>query len=105
MKQKERESDIQHAIIQYLRLKKYIVLKFRSIGIMKPNGSYIPMPQLEKGTSDIIACSPKGQFIAIEVKSKGNTPTSDQTAFLERIRANNGVAVLAYSLDDVMKIL
>ncbi len=55
-----------------------------------------------KGISDILACSPIGQFWAIEVKKPGGKPSSDQIAFLSRVRANKGIAILAYSIDDVI---
>jgi hypothetical protein len=50
----------------------------------------------EKGISDILACSPIGQFWTIEVKKPGGKPSSDQIAFLSRVRANKGIAILAY---------
>lgn len=46
-----------------------------------------------------------GCFLAIEVKRAGNKPTPDQTAFLETIHQAGGVAILAYTIDDVAKRL
>lgn len=99
------EQEIQKSILDYLKLKKYLVFKHRSVGIKKENGSYIPLAYGEKGISDIIACSPKGQFIAIEVKKKGGKPSPDQIRFLEEVKARGGVAILAYSLDDVIPVV
>ena len=99
------EQQLQKTIIDYLRLKKCVVVKFRSVGIKKENGSYIPMPNLEKGVSDLIACMPDGRYLAVEIKQKGNHATPDQQSFIERIKKNNGIALVAFNLEDVMKII
>lgn len=99
------EQHIQKAIIDYLKLKKFVVFKHRNVGIKKENGSYIPLPSGEKGISDVIACSTKGVFVAIEVKKPGGRPSPDQLDFLARVKANGGIALLAYSIDDVMAVL
>jgi hypothetical protein len=101
----ESEQKIQKDIMDYLKLKKYVVTKHRNVGIKKPNGKYIPLPDGEKGVSDIIACSPDGRFIAIEVKRPGGVVSEDQKNFIKRVSKTTAVAFVAYSLDDVMKIL
>jgi len=98
-----KESDIQHTIIQYLKYKKIFAWKYNSVGIKKPNGSYIPIGL--KGVSDIIGLTDDGKFIAIEVKMKGNKPSIYQEEFLNQIKQRNGIAIVAYSLEDVMKFL
>lgn len=55
----------------------------------------------KKGTSDILACWPGGLFMAVEAKMPGNKPTPEQERFLEHIREIGGLAVVAYSVDDV----
>ena len=100
------EQEIQKTIIDYLKIKKYVVFKHRNVGIYKQKtGSYIPLSFGEKGISDIIACSPRGTFTAIEVKKKGGKPSPDQLDFLAGINARGGVGILAYSLDDVLATL
>ncbi len=98
------EQEIQKSIIDYLKLKKFIVFKHRNVGIYKQDtGKYIPLSFGEKGISDIIACTPKGTFVAIEVKKPGGKPSPEQLEFLERIKQTEmGVGILAYSLDDVI---
>lgn len=54
-----------------------------------------------KGSSDILGVSKSGRFIAIECKRKGNTPTPQQTVFLDEIKQRGGYAVVAYSIDDL----
>lgn|SRR3990167_6686505 len=103
---KLKESNIQKTIIDYLRLKKYLVFKHRNVGIFrKDTGHYIPLPSGELGISDIIACSPQGVFTAIEVKVKGNKPTENQLNFIAEVKKRNGVGMVAYSLDDVMEFI
>src|SRR5258708_20901710 len=100
-----KESEIQKQIIDLLKLKRYVVFKHRNVGIMKPNGSYIPVAFGEKGISDIIACSPQGIFTAIEVKKPGGKVSLEQKEFIESIKRSKGVAFVAYSLDDVLSML
>lgn len=57
-----------------------------------------------KGMADIIGIAPSGQFVAIEVKVKPNKPTAEQQQFLETVWYNGGLAVVAYSLEDVQKL-
>ncbi len=53
------------------------------------------------GTADITGCSREGKFLAIEAKIKPNKPTELQEAYLEEIRKRGGIAIVAYSLDDI----
>lgn len=100
----ETERDIKRAIRDYLELKGCVVVPVRSVGIMKPNGQYIPLPAGDRGMSDMMVCLPDGRFAAIEVKKKGNKPTPEQLEFLGRVRHNGAIGILAYSIDDVMKL-
>jgi len=58
----------------------------RNVGILKPNGQYIPLPAGDRGMSDMIGCTPLGNFFAIEVKKHGNKPTPEQIEFLDAVR-------------------
>ena len=53
------------------------------------------------GTADITGCSKDGRFVVIEAKIKPNKPTALQEAYLEEIRNRGGIAIVAYSLEDV----
>lgn len=57
------------------------------------------------GMSDILGQMKNGQFLAIEVKRPGNTPTEDQHAFLDAVSAAGGVSGWADNLDDAIKIV
>jgi RecB family endonuclease NucS len=98
------EQQIQKAIIDYLKLKKYVVFKHRNVGIFKKETQqYIPLAFGEKGITDIIACDTRGRFWGIEVKRKGGRVSPEQTDFIARIRKNGGIAFIAYSIDDVIR--
>src|SRR3990167_10530073 len=99
------EQQIQKTIIDYLRFKKYVVFKHHSTGSTIREGKPVYFAHGEKGISDIIACSPKGTFVAIEVKKPGGRPSPEQLDFLARVKANNGIGILAYSLDEVMEVI
>lgn len=127
-----KERDLQHSIIEYLRLKNYLVVKFNSAGIYrKSTDSYIPQPQrgisdlLFWGMRDVHAHNKSGspdmstglrptshQFArgvhiygAIEVKVGKNKPTQAQLDFGTQMEKAGGIFILAYSLDAVMDVL
>lgn len=101
----ESEQNIQRAIIEYLRLKKYVVFKHHSTGSTVREGQAVFFKHGDRGIADVIACSPIGSFVAIEVKTKSGKTSPDQLEFLERVRANGGITVLARSVDDVMAVM
>lgn len=99
------ERDIQHAIIQYLELKKFVVVKVNNGGVyVKARDTY--MKSRQPGVSDILACEPRtGRFWAIEVKRPSGKLSTEQKAFLERVEASGGKAMVAYSLDDAIRVV
>jgi hypothetical protein len=101
--QKILEKDIQHACLELLRYKGYFVWKQNNAGIMKPNGSYIP--STIPGIADIIGLSPKGRFVAIEVKRPGGIVTELQRGFIRCVSANNGLAGVVHSIDEMQSTL
>jgi penicillin-binding protein-related factor A (putative recombinase) len=99
-----KESDIQKSILDYLKLKKYLVFKHRNVGIFKQDtGRYIPLAAGEKGISDILGCTHQGKFLAIEVKMPKKKPSPEQLEFLDKVNLRGGIGFVAYSLDDVIK--
>lgn len=56
-----------------------------------------------KGSADIIGILPDGRFLAIECKANKNKLSVAQNQFLKNIKSNGGVAICAYSLDDVIE--
>ena len=98
-----KESEIQKSILDLLRLKRCLVFKHRNVGIFKQStGTYIPLAFGEKGISDIIGCTPSGRFLAIEVKKPGGRVSPEQQEFINNVNRLGGIAILAFSLDDVI---
>ena len=60
-----------------------------------------------KGCSDILGQLVTGHFLAVEVKrqSRSAKASEAQAAFLARVTANGGCAILARSIDDVQSAL
>lgn len=54
----------------------------------------------KKGVTDIIACSPIGQFWSIEVKRPGFKPSKLQYWNLNQVKKRHGVSFYADSYDD-----
>lgn len=101
---KEKESDIQKAILEYLHYKGIYCWKNHSTGIFNAKGGGF-IPTGKPGVSDILGILDNGQFLAIEVKKKGGKVSLFQTEFITSINEHGGKAFVAYSIDDVMNNL
>ena len=55
------------------------------------------------GSSDILGVLPGGRFIAVECKSKKGKLSENQKDFLAEIERLGGLAIVARSVDDVIK--
>jgi hypothetical protein len=49
----------------------------------------------KKGSADIIGCLPGGKFLAVEVKAPGGRLSPEQREFLETVRQQGGLALVA----------
>lgn len=70
-------------------------------------GAYYFMPVQTgygKKTVDFLCCI-RGRFVAIEAKAGKNKPTPAQQSYLIDIVNAKGVGVIAYSWDDVKRVL
>lgn len=59
----------------------------------------------KKGILDIAACAPGGRFIAIEVKFGYNKASKLQEYNIKRVRETGGVALLVWSLEELVQQL
>ena len=84
-----KEQKIQSDIVKYLESIGAYVVK-----VIKATRSGVP---------DIIACI-NGLFVAVEVKKKGGRVSSLQWHNIKRIQDKGGIAIVAYSVEDVEKI-
>ena len=103
-----KEKDIEKAILTYLNIQPgCFAFKCNTTGIWDTERKIfrrIKSQHIHKGTSDIIGVF-RGRMFAIEVKKPGG-PTStktyatkEQKIFLENIKANGGLGVVARSID------
>lgn len=67
---------------------------------------FVPFASIRKGKplsglSDILGIF-RGRMLAVECKMPGEVPTAEQQAFLDRVAAEGGLAIVARSVDDVI---
>lgn len=116
------ENSIKRAIIEYLIYRGALVLRVNSgaavgqyedkYGRTKKRlmrfvqwfGVGVTFKDGQAGVADILAIL-GGKFIAIETKRPGNTPTAAQRRFLDEWGQHGGVAIVAQSVDDVIKVI
>ncbi len=68
-----------------------------------PNGRPVTFG-MAPGASDIIGLRHDGRFVAIEVKTKRGKPSDAQDNFLNRVREHNGIAGVARTPEDAIRI-
>ena len=110
MEIKEKESDIQNAICEYLEAKQRCFFRLNNIpAFNKGEGGKITMRRLPKytprGLPDIVVVA-GGLFYALEVK-KGNPKTyqsKDQKIFESNIKKHGGKYFVVRSINDVQEI-
>lgn len=58
------------------------------------------------GSADIIGVhKPSGRFLAVEVKTAKGKPTAEQINFIEQVRAANGIAGIARSVQEALDLI
>ena len=101
MIRRQPEKEIQLQIIKYLRLKGFTVGKIKTQGARRGN-SFILDPYHFKGVADLLVFTPVIHFI--EVKAGKNKQSPDQITFQKLCEASGTPYIVAYSLDDILKI-
>jgi penicillin-binding protein-related factor A (putative recombinase) len=103
---KAEETALVASFIQYLKLIGCVALRINSgmTFIEGKDGRKRVIKGAPKGTSDIIGCY-RGRFFAIEAKVAPNVATPDQLEFLEDVRMAGGLGCVAYSVEDIQKLL
>ena len=96
------EQPVVNAILDYLHRCGHCAIRINSgLQIINSNGNRRAFHGAPAGTSDIIACV-DGRFVAIECKAGKNKPTKLQADFLQNISERGGIAIVAYSVEDVI---
>jgi hypothetical protein len=97
------EKDIVRQILGYLRAIGAYCGKVKTVGI-KRGKSFCFDPFLMRGMPDIL-CFYKRSMYFIEVKRKNNYQSPEQKVFQENCQLSSINYILAYSLEDIQKII
>jgi len=97
------ERDIQSAIIQYLKLKKYYVFRMNSGTqvIEQPATARRVIRSAPAGTPDLLALRDGMAPLFVEVKRPGNKPTPIQREMMAILEGYGAHCVVATSVDDL----
>lgn len=103
------EQAVKHQISQYLKFKGYFFWWNATTGIFDPRTKKFRKNRgafQMNGVADILGVTKDGRFFAIECKSPtSKRVTEDQLRFLNQVKANQGIAIIARSIDDVIPYL
>lgn len=101
MKSHVSEHETQSAILEWLDIKRIFHYR-QNTGGAKLKGFYVKFGR--PGAPDIVAVI-EGRFIGIEVKREGKVQSKKQVEFEMELFRAGGQYILAYSLDDVTRVL
>lgn len=98
------EKALQNEIMGYLDFEKIFRFQINnSLTFDKNLGAYRKKNRwFVYGVSDIIGIY-KGKFFAVEVKTKTGRLSEHQKIFLNNVKTNGGIAIVARSIDDVKR--
>lgn len=101
-KKAQPEKEIENAILDYLLMVDGMFFKIQNVGIYDPIKKTFRKPSRhhKAGVSDILGVL-RGRFIAIEVKTPTGRLSKSQAKFLDEVKANGGMALVARSVQDV----
>ena len=96
-----KETEIQKAILDYLRLKGRFFWRNNSGAFKTESGGFYRVGTA--GAPDIIGCV-DGKFVGLEVKTEKGKLSVDQQAFARGLRTAGGAFHLVRSIDDVIAL-
>jgi hypothetical protein len=87
--------------LDYLGKRGHFVWR-NSTGMMKISSRFVKFGK--SGSGDILGVEKgTGRFITIETKRVSEKPSTQQIEFMDEVRLRGGIAILAYSLDDIIQ--
>ena len=98
------EQEIQNSILEWLHFVGIFAWRNNSAGIYdQRSGAYRRKPKYAiNGVSDILGILPDGKFFAIETKANRRKKASyDQKQFISKINEQGGIALVAWSIEQV----
>ena len=96
------ERDIQAAIMAYLRLRGYYILRLNAGAL--PNKQGRPVHMLPAGCPDLLAIK-AGRATFVEVKRPGKMPTERQRLMMAELRTYGARCICATSIDELEREL
>jgi hypothetical protein len=98
-----RETDLKKSIVDYLKLLGFLawVQNVGGVKFTAKSGKQRFVKFGFAGLSDILCVLPGGRFLVVETKRLDNVASQAQKDFIAEVERRGGIAVLAYSLDDV----
>lgn len=103
-----READVLRDCLTWLALHGVFAFRVNSgafSGVHKGKRRFVRFNS-EPGLSDVLGILPDGRFLAVECKRPGGPgPTPEQLSFLGRVEQLGGLAVVAYSVEDLVQAL
>jgi hypothetical protein len=104
-----KEADVLSAVLTALAMHPRVAWAHRfNVGagkLVRKNGASQWMKFGFPGCPDILGQLRTGELLAVEVKRPSGKESPEQVAFLDCVRANGGVAVVARSVDDLWAAL
>lgn len=99
---KQSETQIQRAILQYLRAKRFFVVRLNNTGVWDPAGSFFrKSPNVTPGVSDLVMVH-RGLSYWIEIKTPAGRQSPDQKVFQANVERAGGKYVVLRSLDEAV---
>jgi len=98
------ESEVLRQCIAYLYARRIFAWRNNTGAAKTEDGRFVRFGL--PGASDILGILPGGKFLAVECKrSSGGKVSPQQQAFLDRIKKEGGVAIIATSVEDLIRRL
>lgn len=96
------ERAVQSAIMQYLRLRGYYVLRLNAGALLDAQGRSVRMHPA--GTPDLLAIK-DGRAVFVEVKRPGKMPTERQRLMMAELRTYGARCICATSVEELEREL
>lgn len=103
--QKGRHAELCRTVRETLSLWGCVAFPVRQIATPVPGKPGVfrrPGNALMRGVSDIIACTPCGRFVAVEVKTGRDRVRPEQEWFLQDVQKRGGIAIVCYNTIDAL---
>lgn len=99
------ETNLQGRIMVALSQAGCLVWRQNTGALPDPRTGRLVRYGLCKGSADVIGIAPGGRFLAVEVKTPRGRVTEAQERFLAAVRRAGGVAGVARSVDDALRLV